>query len=89
MPQFCSTLNIKVKLIFHFFKERTGNGFANIFSHQKIQENALQHLDGHLLLPIGTDGHHLFCAHHNTLSLPPVSLSASEIILLQNNQRIL
>lgn len=88
MAQFWSTLNIKVKLIFHFFKERIGNGFANIFSQQKIQENVLQHLNGYLLLPIGTDGH-LCHAHHDTLSLPPVSLSASEIIHLQNNLSIL
>lgn len=89
MPYFWSTLNIKVKLIFHFFKERAGNGFANIFSQQNIQENALQHLEKHLLLPIVTDGHHLCHAHHDTFSLPPVSLSASETILLQDNQSIL
>lgn len=89
MPQFWSTLNIKLKLIFHFLKERTQNGFANIFSHQKIQESALQHLYGYLLLQIGTDGHNLCHAHHDMFSLPPDSLSASEIIRLQNNLSIL
>lgn len=31
---------MKVKLIFHFFKEIAGTGFANNFKHQKVQENA-------------------------------------------------